>query len=118
LFDPFGKIDYIDIHRDPETGKCKGFAFIQYADIENAKRAVKEMDNIEVVKDHRISVTTVSHIQKHDVTKGDDYLHNKGSKQALMNNLARDAPSYSNLQRPPMSTVPYSYIVMTNMFKM
>jgi hypothetical protein len=35
-----------------------------------------------------------------------------------MKNLSRDAPTYSNLQRPPMSTVPYTYIVMTNMFKM
>jgi RNA-binding protein 39 len=41
LFDPFGNIDYIDIHRDPETGKCKGFAYIQYSNIEDAKRAVK-----------------------------------------------------------------------------
>jgi hypothetical protein len=60
----------------------------------------------------------VNHYQKKDVSKGDDYLHNQGSKQALMKNLARDAPTYSNLQRPPMSTVPYTYIVMTNMFKM
>lgn len=30
LFDPFGEIDYVDIHRDGQTGKCKGFAFIQY----------------------------------------------------------------------------------------
>lgn len=30
LFGPFGHIDYVDIHRDPLTGRCKGFAFIQY----------------------------------------------------------------------------------------
>ncbi len=30
LFDPFGQIEYVDIHRDPQTGMCKGFAFIQY----------------------------------------------------------------------------------------
>lgn len=73
---------------------------------------------MEVIKGHKISVSTVSHIQKGDVSTGDDYLHSHGSKMALMNNLARDAPSYSNLQRPPISTVPFPYIIMTNMFKM
>lgn len=28
------------------------------------------------------------------------------------------APSYSNLQRPPISTVTTPYLIMTNMFKM
>ncbi len=56
--------------------------------------------------------------QKGDVSGGDDYLHSHGSKMALMSNLSRNAPSYSNLQRPPISTVAYPYIIMTNMFKM
>ena len=46
IFSAFGKIDYVDIHRDPETGKCKGFAYIQYESIDDAKNAVKEMDGI------------------------------------------------------------------------
>jgi RNA-binding protein 39 len=37
VFDPFGAIQFIDIHRDPATGKCKGFAFIQYENIKDAK---------------------------------------------------------------------------------
>lgn len=28
LFEPFGTIDFVDIHKEPKTGKCKGFAFI------------------------------------------------------------------------------------------
>lgn len=73
---------------------------------------------MEIIKGHRISVSTVSHIQKGDVSKGDDYLHSHGSKMALMSNLARDTPSYSNLQRPPISTVPFPYVIMISMFKM
>ena len=76
------------------------------------------MDGMELIKGHKISVSTVSHIQKGDVSTGDDYLHSHGSKMALMNSLARDAPSYSNLQRPPISTVAFPYIIMTNLFKM
>jgi hypothetical protein len=76
------------------------------------------MDGLEMAKGYPISVSAVSYIQKGDASMGDDYLRSHGSKMALMNSLARDAPSYSNLQRPPISTVAYSYIIMTNMFKM
>jgi RNA-binding protein 39 len=63
LFEPFGSIDYVDIHRDPQTGKCKGFAFIQYESTENAKAAVKEMNGLEV-GGQKITVQTVSVTQK------------------------------------------------------
>lgn len=76
------------------------------------------MDGIEVKKGYRISVSTVSYIQKGDVSTGDDYLRSQSSKMALMNTLSRTSNTYSNLQRPPISTVPYPYIIMTNMFKM
>jgi RNA-binding protein 39 len=46
LFEPFGEIEYVDIHRDPQTGKCKGFAFIQYVNPEKAKVAVKQMNGL------------------------------------------------------------------------
>jgi hypothetical protein len=76
------------------------------------------MDGLQIVKGCPISVSTVTLYAKGDASTGDDYLHSHGSKMALMNSLARDTPSYSNLQRPPISTVPYPYMVMTNMFKM
>lgn len=47
------------------------------------------MDGIEIKKGHRISVSTVSYIQKGDVSMGDDYLRSQGSKMALMNSLSR-----------------------------
>jgi len=77
------------------------------------------MDGIEIRKGHRISVSTVSYIQKGDVSTGDDYLRSQGNKMALMNSLSRGGgQTYSNLQRPPISTVPYPYIVMSNLFVM
>ena len=29
VLDPFGPIEFIKLHRDAETGKSKGFAFVQ-----------------------------------------------------------------------------------------
>lgn len=68
--------------------------------------------------DQRITVQTVSTAQKNNVTPGDEYLHSSGNKAALMNKLSRDAPSHSNLMRPPISTMSTPYLVLSNLFKM
>ena len=30
VFAPFGEIEFVDLHREPLTGKSKGFCFVQY----------------------------------------------------------------------------------------
>ena len=71
LFEPFGEIEYVDIHRDPQTGKCKGYAFIQYADPERAKVAVREMNNLTITGNQKISVQLVQQNMKNDITASD-----------------------------------------------
>jgi len=75
------------------------------------------MNNLKI-GDQKITVQTVSTAQKNNLTAGDDYLYNSGNKTALMNKLSRDAPSHSNLMRPPISTMSTPYLVRSNMFKM
>ena len=75
------------------------------------------MNNLKI-GDQKITVQTVSTAQKNNLTAGDDYLYNSGNKTALMNKLSRDAPSHSNLMRPPISTMSTPYLVLSNMFKM
>ena len=41
---PFGDIDYIDLHKDENTGKIKGYAFIQFRKGSQARIAIKEMN--------------------------------------------------------------------------
>jgi RNA-binding protein 39 len=41
---PFGDIDYIDLHKDDNTGKIKGYAFIQFRKGSHARVAIKEMN--------------------------------------------------------------------------
>lgn len=83
LFEPFGQIEYVDIHRDPQTGKCKGYAFIQYADPEKAKIAVREMNGLNVVGNQKIQVQIVTAKQGVDITATDDVLHSAGNKALL-----------------------------------
>lgn len=66
----------------------------------------------------KITVQTVSTVHRGDVTAGDDFLYSKGSKEALVNKISRDAPSHSNLMRPPISTMSTPYLLLTNLFKM
>ena len=111
----------MDIHRDPQTGVCKGYAFIQYVDPEKAKLAVNQMNGLVVTGNQKISVQLVTLHQKGEVSAGEEFLYSAGSKANLMNKLSGAAaagPSFSNLMRPPISTVTTPYLIMTGMFKM
>ncbi|KAF9352606.1 hypothetical protein BGX26_009611 [Mortierella sp. AD094] len=46
VLEPFGPIEFIKLHRDAETGKSKGFAFVQNA--EDAKQAMDRMNGYEL----------------------------------------------------------------------
>ncbi|KAG8892243.1 hypothetical protein FRC01_014271, partial [Tulasnella sp. 417] len=44
VFEPFGELDFVDLHKDPQTGRSKGYAFVQYKRAEDAKMALEQMD--------------------------------------------------------------------------
>lgn len=110
----------MDIHRDQLTGRCKGFAFIQYTHVEDAKAAVKGMNGIKI-SGQPIKVSTVSVTQRGDpsaISHDDEYLHSEASRASLMNSMSRDPSGQSNLRRPPISTISTPYLLLTNMFNM
>lgn len=59
VFEPFGEIEYVDLHREPGTGKSKGFCFIQFKHAEDAKRAREQMNGF-VLADRAIRVGNVN----------------------------------------------------------
>ncbi len=44
LFSPFGQIKDLNIAKDRETGKSRGFAFISFSSLKDGQKAVKELD--------------------------------------------------------------------------
>jgi len=48
VFDPFGDIEFINLHKEPESGRSKGFAFIQYRDANDAKKALQHCNGMEL----------------------------------------------------------------------
>jgi len=48
VFAPFGEIEFINLHMDPETGRSKGFGFVQFKRAEDAKRALQQVNGLEI----------------------------------------------------------------------
>jgi len=48
IFEPFGKIQSIQLIQDQETQRSKGYGFITYAEAEDAKKALEQMNGFEL----------------------------------------------------------------------
>jgi cold-inducible RNA-binding protein len=49
-FEPFGEVVTASVVRYPDTGRSKGFAFVEYATVEEAVKAKEEMDGKEIAE--------------------------------------------------------------------
>lgn len=122
----FGDIDYIDLHKDPNTGKCQGYAFVQFRKASQARAAISAMHGFNY-KGKILRVGEASEAIKNGnelfLPSGEyedsNYLHNMQSKATLMQKLSRDTmggqiiPSLPSMTTPnPMATpmIPGIYI--------
>ncbi|XP_023669167.1 RNA-binding protein 39-like [Paramormyrops kingsleyae] len=48
IFEPFGRIESIQLMMDTETGRSKGYGFITFADAECAKKALEQLNGFEL----------------------------------------------------------------------
>ncbi|SAM07601.1 hypothetical protein [Absidia glauca] len=48
VFEPYGPIDFVDLHKDQVTGLSKGYAFIQFRNVKDAKEALTKMNGFEL----------------------------------------------------------------------
>ncbi|XP_076043494.1 RNA-binding protein 39-like protein Caper isoform X2 [Oratosquilla oratoria] len=48
IFEPFGKIDHIQLIMDPETGRSKGYGFITFHNADDAKKALEQLNGFEL----------------------------------------------------------------------
>lgn len=48
IFEPFGKIDSVQLMTDLETGRSKGYGFITFHHAEDAKRALEQLNGFEL----------------------------------------------------------------------
>eukprot|EP00252_Welwitschia_mirabilis_P001778 TRINITY_DN1171_c0_g1_i1.p1 TRINITY_DN1171_c0_g1~~TRINITY_DN1171_c0_g1_i1.p1 ORF type:complete len:436 (+),score=112.04 TRINITY_DN1171_c0_g1_i1:907-2214(+) len=48
VFEPFGPVELVQLPTDPETGQCKGFGFVQFAKLEDARAALNLNGQLEI----------------------------------------------------------------------
>lgn len=48
IFEPFGKIENIQLLREPDSGRSKGYGFITFVDSECARRALDQLNGFEL----------------------------------------------------------------------
>jgi len=128
VFEPFGDLEFVNLHRDADTGRSKGFAFVQFKNASDAKRALQDVNGLELAG-RQLKVGPVNESAKGEggmLELDDDggFALNAQSRAMLMHKLQRDdaiAPvpaPISPVSSIPISSVPLSStcILLKNMF--
>jgi RNA-binding protein 39 len=73
VFEPFGQVELVQLPLDPLTGLCKGFGFVQFARLEDAKAAQSLNGQLDIAgRVIKVSaVTDQAGVQVSGVTTGD-----------------------------------------------
>jgi len=129
VFEPFGPLEFVNLHKDPETGRSRGFAFIQYKNPEDAKQALEKMNGFELAgRTIKVGlVTDKSNGMNLNLDDGDvaGLALNAQSRVELMQKLARDTdlippaanPVHAEPPRPVQPRVnPTRCVLLKNMF--
>jgi len=125
---PFGEIDYIDMHKDPNTGKSRGYCFIQFRKGTQARAAISAMNEFEYMgKILKVGPAEEANKNGNEMllpSAEDDegntaVLHNIQSRQTLMQKLNKDnivMPTYFPGSAMPLPTgmTPNPLMMMQN----
>lgn len=48
IFEPFGHVEKIELSRDPESGRSKGYGFVHFKESDDAKKALEQLNGFEL----------------------------------------------------------------------
>lgn len=125
VFEPFGELEFVDLHRDPMTGRSKGYAFVQYKRVEDARMALEQMEGFELAgRTLRVNTVhekgTARYTQQDSLDEAGGGNLNAASRQALMQKLARTEPTISRAEPLAKPTITQSMqsrsVLLKNMF--
>jgi RNA-binding protein 39 len=135
VFEAFGAVEFIEIHKDPGTGQSKGFGFVQFKNSADAKAALVSLNGLEIAGrpikvglgeqsgGAKTDKTSEADLRELDDDGGAGVAMNAGSRQALMAKLSQrgQAPKSSNViaqaENLPVPRIqPTTCVVVKNMF--
>eukprot|EP01105_Mastigella_eilhardi_P021688 TRINITY_DN527_c0_g1_i10.p1 TRINITY_DN527_c0_g1~~TRINITY_DN527_c0_g1_i10.p1 ORF type:complete len:398 (-),score=127.98 TRINITY_DN527_c0_g1_i10:91-1284(-) len=114
IFATFGDIEFINLHVDPETKKSKGFAFVQYKRGEDARKALQNINGLELagqqlkvgLVNEGGSSSGVGMLGELDDDEGGGLTLNAQSRALLMAKLQRGEPDMNfPIPTPSIPTV-------------
>ncbi|KAG2196960.1 hypothetical protein INT46_004459 [Mucor plumbeus] len=87
IFEPFGALEFVNLHKDPETGRSKGFGFIQYKNGDDAKQALEKMNGFELAgRNLKVGLVT----EKNTLASGLNYnLDDEETEGVALNSMSR-----------------------------
>ncbi|ONK77499.1 uncharacterized protein A4U43_C02F7210 [Asparagus officinalis] len=104
VFEPFGPVELVQLPLDLETGQCKGYGFVQFAQMEHAKAALSLNGKLEIagrvikvsaVTDHVPVQETGANAADFDDDDGSGLSLNARSRAMLMQKLDRTGTASS-----------------------
>jgi len=107
IFEPFGRLDSVELIDDPITGKSAGSGFITFSDCDAGKTALKELDRFDL-GGKRIRVSVVDKVitrnreAKEDVKALEDSFDGSVGRIALMNKLAARTDLLNQKEEEPV----------------
>lgn len=48
VFEPFGDLEFVSLQKDPETGRSRGYGFVQFKDTAHAREALEKMNGFDL----------------------------------------------------------------------
>ncbi|KAI8904760.1 hypothetical protein EDD86DRAFT_194402, partial [Gorgonomyces haynaldii] len=91
LFEPFGRLDYVTLHADNESGRSLGYGFVQFKRTFEARDALRAMNGFELMG-KKITVAPVSDKAPNalKIDDGEGNTLNAINRTELMARLSRD----------------------------
>ncbi|CAH2073347.1 unnamed protein product [Thlaspi arvense] len=85
IFEPFGPVELVQLPLDPDSGQCKGYGFIQFAQLEHSKAAQISLNGKLEIAGRTIKVSSVAdHVASQDANpKSADFDDDDGGGLSL-----------------------------------
>ncbi|KAI7866205.1 hypothetical protein BDF14DRAFT_1728935 [Spinellus fusiger] len=112
IFEPFGPLDFVNLHKDPETGKSKGYAFIQYKNAEDSKQALEKMNGFELAgRNLKVGLVTEKTAVMSSSLDDDGLALNSLSRTELMKKLAARQTDFMEELEPSTPVMPLKPVI-------
>ncbi|ORY78093.1 hypothetical protein BCR35DRAFT_353072 [Leucosporidium creatinivorum] len=107
VFQPFGEVEVVDLHKDPVTGKSKGYAFVQFKEAKDAHSALEKMNNFSLAgREIKVGLVADKSVafsrQEAQLEEGNGTALNNISRIELMQKLARTDRPPIDLPKAPL----------------